>query len=281
MEFCGAKIGESELSVRIFDELIDCLEIKRGDRLWLSSEIIKLILLCKKAGETFDASTLLECFQTAVGEEGTLLLPTFNFEFSNSGRYDYTHSKGTAGVLGNAALQRSDFIRTKHPMHSFAVWGKDQEKLCMMENKHSFGPDSPFAYCKDNNVKQIMLGTDYVHAMTFVHYAETMYGVPYRFAKSFTGIYVTGDGIEEVRTYDYAARRLDVGTIPQMNRIGAILEKQGIAQVKDYHGIISHIVALGDSYDLICEDILHNKSRNIYDFKVSREKIFEGYGEDS
>ena len=78
--------------MRIFDELIDCLEIERGDRIWLSSEIIKLILLCKKEGEVFDASMLLDCFQSAVGEEGTLLLPTFNFEFSNSGRYDYTYS---------------------------------------------------------------------------------------------------------------------------------------------------------------------------------------------
>lgn len=265
--------------MRIFDELIDCLEIERGDRIWLSSEIIKLILLCKKEGEVFDASMLLDCFQSAVGEEGTLLLPTFNFEFSNSGRYDYTYSKGTAGVLGNIALQRDDFIRTKHPMHSFAVWGKDQEKLCMMENKHSFGADSPFAYCKQNNVKQIMLGTDYVHAMTFVHYPETMCGVPYRFAKSFTGTYVTRDGIEEERTYDYAARRLDVGTIPQMNKIGAILEERGVAQVKDYCGIISHIVYLGDSYDLICQDILYNQCRNIYDFKVSREELFEGYRE--
>lgn len=163
-------------------------------------------------------------------------------------------------------------------MHSFAVWGKDQEKLCVMENKHSFGPDSPFAYCKENNVTQIMLGTDYVHAMTFVHYAETTCTVPYRFPKSFTGIYVTSDGREEERTYDYAARRLDVGTTEQFNRIGAILEERGAAQMKDYCGFISRIVHLGDSYDLICEDILHNQCRNIYDFEVSRENLFEGYG---
>ena len=265
--------------MQVFEKLVECLEIKRGDRIWLSSEIVKLVLLCRKLGAEFDASKLLDCFQSAVGEEGTLLLPTFSFVFSNTGKYDYTQSKGATGALGNIALQRKDFMRTKHPMHSFAVWGKDQEKLCVMENRHSFGADSPFAYCKENNVTQIMLGTDYVHAMTFVHYAETMCTVPYRFPKSFTGIYVTGDGREEERTYDYAARRLDVGTTEQFNRIGAILEKRGVAQMKDYCGFISYIVRLGDSYDLICEDILHNQCRNIYDFSIARDELFREFGE--
>lgn len=264
--------------MRIFEELIDCLEIERGDRIWLSSEIVKLALLCRKTGVEFDASALLDCFQSAIGEDGTLLLPTFTFVFSNTGRYDYTRSRGVTGTLGNAALQRGDFVRTQHPMHSFAVWGKDREKLCGMKNKHAFGTDSPFAYCRENNVKQIMLGTDYVHAMTFVHYVETMCAVPYRFAKSFTGIYVTRNGVQEERTYDYAARRLDVGTTEQFNRIGAILEERGIAQVKDYRGITSYILSLGDSYNVISEDILHNQCRNIYDFSIPREQLFKGFG---
>lgn len=263
--------------MRIFEELIDCLEIGQGDKIWLSSEIVNLVFLCRRAGVEFDASELLDCFQKAVGEKGTLLLPTFCFSFSDTGKYDYVHSKGNTGALGNVALRRNDFCRTKHPMHSFAVWGGDQEELCAMENKHSFGADSPFAYCKEKNIKQIMLGTDYVHSMTFIHYAETMCAVPYRFEKSFTGIYVTRDGREEERIYDYAARRLDVGATEEFNRMGTILEEHGVAQVKDYCGFVSRIVRLGDSYDLICEDILCNQCRNIYDFSIPREKLFNRF----
>lgn len=68
-------------------------------------------------------------------------------------------------------------------MHSFEVWGKDQDYLVTLDNRNSFGSDSPFAYCISHHVKQIILGTDYVHAMTFVHYAEVSCNVPYRFAK--------------------------------------------------------------------------------------------------
>lgn len=264
--------------MRIYDDLLDALAVRKNERIWLSSEIIKLALMCKKEGERFDASELLDTFQDAIGLEGTLLIPTFSFEFSDDGRYDYRLSRSTSGALGNVALKRDDFKRTRHPMHSFAVWGKDAEYLCAMENKHSFGVDSPFEYCRKNNVRQIILGTDYTHAMTFVHYAETMCKVPYRFAKTFSGIYVTENGTEEERTYDYAARRLDVGTTEQFNRIGALLEQKGIAKTINYNGYISRSVMLGDSYDVVCEDILYNQCRNIYDFSISRELLFADYG---
>lgn len=260
----------------IYGKIIDQFNIKTGDRIWLSSEVIRYALLFKRKGERFDTSLLLDAFQEAVGEDGTLLLPTFCWDFSNKQKYDYLHSKGNAGVLGNVALQRTDFKRTRHPMHSFAVWGRDQEILCSMDNKHAFGEDSPFEYCRANHVKQIMLGTDYTHAMTFVHYAETMCHVPYRFAKSFIGIYVTEMGVGEERTYDYAARRLDVGTREAFNRIGMILEERGIASKVEFEGIESYVVMLGDSYDVICDDIRHNMCRNIYDFSVPREELFGG-----
>jgi aminoglycoside 3-N-acetyltransferase len=147
-----------------------------------------------------------------------------------------------------------------------------------MDNKHAFGEDSPFEYCRANNVRQIMLGTDYAHGMTLVHYAETMCNVPYRFAKSFTGEYITAQGISETRTYDYAARRLDVGTSEEFNRIGVILEEKGIARKLEFRGVISCEAYLGDAYPVICDDILHNQCRNIYDFTVSREELFEGFG---
>ncbi len=262
----------------LYEEILSNFHIQPGERIWLSSELLKFALLFKSRGVLFDPSALLDTVQDLLGREGTLLLPTFCFDFSNTRRYDYLHARGNTGVLGNTALQRGDFIRTQHPMHSFAVWGKDAQSLYAMQNKHAFGIDSPFEYCREKNVRQIMLGTDYVHAMTFIHYAEAMCQVPYRFAKSFTGIYITPDGRQEERTYDYAARRLDVGTVEQFNRMGAVLERSKIAYTVDYEGIVSHVVMLGDSYEAICKDIQFNMCRNIYDFSIPREKLFQGFG---
>lgn len=262
----------------MYSKLLELFQINKGDCIYISSDLIKLALMMKKEGTQFEPSVLLELFQDAVGMEGTLMLPTFCFDFCNEKKYDYRKSKGTSGVLGNIALERCGYNRTKHPMHSFAVWGKDADLLCSMNNMHSFGNDSPFAYCKEKNVKQIMLGTDYRRSMSFIHYVETVCNVPYRFLKKFSGVYVVKEG-EEIRTYEYAARRLDIGATEQFNRIGAILEQSHIAWKVNFNDYICHQVRLGDSFEFIYNDIMKNQCRNIYDFNVSREKLFQGFGE--
>ena len=142
----------------IYNDIVDSFDIQSGDRIWLSSEIIRFALLARKEGISFDGNALIDAFQDKLTSEGTLLLPTFSFEFSNKGMYDILKTKGTTGALGNIALRRDDFSRTQHPMHSFAVWGKDKELLISMTNKHAFGLDSPFGYCIGKHVKQIILG---------------------------------------------------------------------------------------------------------------------------
>ncbi len=115
--------------------------------------------------------------------------------------------------------------------------------------------------------------------MTFVHYAETLCEVPYRFPKTFTGIYIDENGIEEQRNYDYAARDLNVGTTERFERIWGILREKGVARDLIFKDKIeSHVVKLGDSLPIICDDILHNKCRNIYDFSVDRDALFANYG---
>ena len=257
-----------------YNNLVSQLHINPGDRIWISSELVKLILQFKKAGLVFDGSALIDAFQTAVGNEGTLILPTFSFEFSNKGFYDILNTRGTTGALGNIALGRSDFCRTQHPMHSFAVWGNDKELLAGMNNKHSFGIDSPFGYCVERHIKQIILGTDYVHAMTFIHYAEVVCNVPYRFAKSFKGVYINSEGIKEERTYDYAARQLEIEPKEVFNKIGKILEEKGISKKLNINGLICYDIDLAASFPIICDDIINNQCRNLYDFNLQRERIF-------
>ena len=144
-----------------------------------------------------------------------------------------------------------------------------------MQNSNSFGCDSPFAYMHQQNVIQVMLGTDYKRSMTFVHYAETCAEVPYRFLKQFTGTYVAKDGTASVRTYEYPARYLELGSTEQFNRIGQILEAQSIAQSCQINGIPVKKVRLSDSYPIIYQDAKYHMCRNLYDFTLAREQIFQ------
>ena len=249
--------------------------LQRADRVYLSSDLLALAQTARLHGEAFSADALIDSFQEQITKEGTLLIPTFHFDFSNQGFYDYTNTPCTTGALGNAALKRADFQRTAHPMHSFCVWGRDQALLCAMQNSNSFGCDSPFAYMHQQNVIKVMLGTDYKRSMTFVHYAETCAEVPYRFLKQFTGTYVAKDGTASVRTYEYPARYLELGSTEQFNRIGQILEARGIAQSCQINGIPVKKVRLSDSYPIIYQDAKYHMCRNLYDFTLAREQIFQ------
>ena len=257
-----------------YSDIVNQFNLKKGDRIWLSSDIISLAMDFRKNGERLNQNELLEAYMEAVGQEGTIIIPTFNFDFSNHGHYDYTKSKGTTGALGNTALAREDFTRTSHPMHSFAVWGADREELAALTNNNSFGTDSPFGYCIQRHVKQIMLGTDYLHAFTFMHYGEAVCNVPYRYMKTFTGKYITAEGAEEERSYIYPVRKLEINPEERSDRLGRVLEDMGISAQYNLEGITSHMVDLAEAYLVICEDIIHNQCRNIYDFNIDRSEIF-------
>lgn len=257
-----------------YEEIAAAICLRPKDRVYLSSDLLALAWTARKNGEDFSADRFIESFQEQLTPEGTLLVPTFHFDFSNKGIYDYKRTPSASGALGNAALHRKDFKRTAHPMHSFCIWGKDQELLCGMQNLNSFGNDSPFAYMKDFHVIQVMVGTDYSHSMTFVHYVEAVAKVPYRFFKQFSGSYIDERGTETVRTYEYPARDLELGSKEQFNRIGKKLEERGIAKVYSINEILVRKVDLAESFPLIYEDAVSNRCRNLYDFKVNRERIW-------
>ena len=88
-----------------------------------------------------------------------------------------------------------DFKRTKHPIHSFAVFGKHKNYLCNLENKSSWGEDSPFKFLY-KNAKNLFIGIDYKNGFTMDHYFEQLTNVKYRYHKDFKSTYIDEKKIE-------------------------------------------------------------------------------------
>ncbi len=105
----------------MYKKIVEQFDLKAGDIIWLSSDITRTAFFIRSAlKEKFDPVRIIGQFQEAVGEDGTIMLPTFNYDFSNNGVYDYVNSKGITGALGNIAIEQCGFVRTRHPLHSFA-----------------------------------------------------------------------------------------------------------------------------------------------------------------
>ena len=188
---------------------IEALSIHPGDIVYIGSDIRPLMFSCMRNGEEFLPEILIDSLMERVTSSGTLLFPVFNWDFCGGKVFDYKHTPGMTGSLGNSALAFPGFGRTRHPIYSFAVWGKQKEHLCGLDNTRAFGPGSPFQFLHDENAKNLSFGVEWYMTFTFLHHIEQISGkCTYRFHKNFTAPYVDGSGVCESRTYSMFVRDL-------------------------------------------------------------------------
>ena len=184
-----------------YTQIAGRLPICKGDILYVVSDVLGLAKSCRDNGEKFKCEKFIISLQEAVGDSGTLMFPTFNWDFCKGITFDYCNTKGKTGALGNTALKMPSFKRTRHPLYSFAVWGKSQSDLLSIDNKSGFDAASPFGYMHKNNAKALVVGLTASIGNTFIHYVENVVGVDYRYNKEFCASYIDEFGNIESRTY--------------------------------------------------------------------------------
>ena len=246
-----------------YKKIPSVLKIEKGDVILLTSDITDLFLQCQENGEIMDVNILLDNFQEAIGEEGTLLVPTYNWGFCQGKAFDYKKTPSKTGAICNAALRRKDFTRTKHPIYSFAVWGKDAVKLAAMDNIESFGPDSPFAYLEQVNAKNVFIGASLRNSFTYIHYIEQKLGAKYRYSKKFKSHYIDQNKVDTVKEYAMYVRDLDLGVVCAPDPFVDTLYANHIVQHGHINGVPYEVIRFNDVTPFIQEDILHNKSKNL------------------
>lgn len=252
----------------INEEILKVLQeqgIKKGDILLVSSDVTQLILKLCGGVKNFNRSIakkycndIIDTLQNLIGEEGTLLFPTYNWGWCKGKPFIYEKTLGETGALGNTALKRADFKRTKHPIYSFAVWGKDKEFLASLDNVDSFGQNSPFAYLHHNNAKNLFINV--VEFYTFSHYVEEAVGVYYRFVKEFKSIYEI-NSIQQEKFYSMYVRDLDINV--QNNIPLKLFEEKGCLKYFELLDIKSGLIDMYESFKVIEDDILYNNSKNL------------------
>jgi aminoglycoside 3-N-acetyltransferase len=245
-----------------FRNTLKILDINHGDILWVASDVVRLLRMMKINGDTCDLNYVIDSLQDTVGNEGTLLFPTFNWDFCQGLPFDYHKTPSMTGSLSRTALQRRDFRRTKHPIYSFAVWGKYQDLLYRLDNTDSFGPGSPFDFVYKHQGKYLQIGIGW--GFTFFHYAEQAVGVPYRFMKNFTSSYINEEGEHSVKTYSMHVRNLEMDTKTEPLPMYDEFEKQGIMKRKTMNDIPYLLINdLNQSFDAIKNDIINNKAKKL------------------
>jgi aminoglycoside 3-N-acetyltransferase len=188
------------------EQVMECLRsigILQGDGLLVHSAVQ---YLGKPVG---GIGMYLEAILAVLGLKGTIVVPTFNFSFAQSRRYDpqETPSEGM-GAFSEYFRQLAEARRTFHPMQSVAVIGYYANDLAERDTLSAFDPGSAFERMLELNFRLLLLGAE-ARATSMFHYCEQRAEVPYRYWKEFPGEVRTLKGWEK-RTYRMFVRDLEL-----------------------------------------------------------------------
>jgi aminoglycoside 3-N-acetyltransferase len=201
----------------------------KGDTVLIHSAISRTLRAARSAGAG-DASPLdlLESFREAVGPDGSLLIPLFNFDFTKGIPFDIRTTPSQMGAFTEAARTYPGAIRTGHPIYSFAVLGPRSGEAAGIRNFSGYGEDSPFAYLRQWNGKIAVLDLPDQNSMTFYHHVEEMAGVDYRFHKEFSAPYTSLDGKTADATFGLFVRDVARGVKTHVDPMGEYLWSKGL-----------------------------------------------------
>ncbi len=162
-------------SYDIIKKDLENLGVKRGDVLVVHSSL-------KSMGQVDGgAMTVISALLDTLGEEGTLIFPTFTY--IPSYEESFYSNKGTpccVGVIPETFRKLDGAIRTNHPTHSVALKGKLASQLIKDEllNDTPMGKYSVYQRLPEVGGKILMLGCP-LGRNSFMHAMEEIVGVEY------------------------------------------------------------------------------------------------------
>lgn len=173
-------------SIKKLDKLFNQLNLKKGDNVVFHSNIGGLHQFEKNLNKR-DFETFLHYIINYIGKDGTLLIPTFNYDFTKGKPFNRKKSECQVGEFGNSLVKKFYKCRTYNPVFSHLIFGKLQKKIFKCNESEVFGKKSIFEIIKRENFKIISFCCS-PNTITFLHYIEREAGVNYRYNKFFSGI---------------------------------------------------------------------------------------------
>ena len=249
------------------------ININNGDTVLVSSDILKILLYNKKAKDKISPDNIIDMLKEKIGNNGNLLFPTYNWSFCEGKEFNYKKTKSLCGTLSNIALQRKDFKRTKNPIYSFIVYGKDMEYITNLDHKDCFSLNSPFGYLIKKKAKNLFINLHYrFGGFPFVHVVEQEVGVNYRFKKNFKSYYVDKKETKTMETFSMFVRDIakNIGTTFIREEFDNVLKENNAyhtSKILDGSSEV-HVIEVATAFDLLMKN-LSNNGNYIYSAKIN------------
>lgn len=235
--------------------------IDKGDTVLVHSSISGFLRKFRDRRIELTPSDILNSFIESVGGTGTLIFPTYNFEFTKGVAFDIRNSKSETGALTEVARLHTSSVRTGHPLFSFAVIGHQISKYRNLYNYSAFGDDSPFAKLTESDGKIAALDVAGEFCMTYYHFVEEKENAPNRFHKIFKGEYIDMDGKKTEREFNVYSRKTEIGVVTDVKPMEEYLWSKGLfSGSRPGEGTCLHVIKANIVYDETARIIREGKS---------------------
>ena len=195
------------------------------------------------------ASCVISAISDAIGEEGTLIFPTFTYRTSyKESFYSNKDTPSCVGLISETFRKMEGVIRTDHPTHSVALRGKLMDSLVENErlNDTPMGKYSPYRRLADVGAKILMLGCS-LSTNSFIHAMEEEAGVEYvlRDHQEYTVVDANGNQFtRRIRRHNFA--RTDGAIYQRYDRTLSVLDTNDykIAKIHNAESVLIDSAAL-------------------------------------
>jgi len=185
---------------------------------------------------------VIDVLKRAVGQAGAIMMPTIPFtrtavEYVSAGAmFDVQRTPSRVGLLTELFRRSGGVLRSLHPTHPVAVWGRDAAELVEGHAgaETPCGPGTPYAKLLDHDGKIAFLGVP-IDVLTFFHTIEALLERDMPFSPFTQQVYEVrcrdGSGHEAVvrtRLFEpsVSRRRTMAPLVPELRRNGAWRESR-------------------------------------------------------
>jgi len=130
-----------------------------------------------------------------IGDEGTLVVPTFSYSYCNNQVFDPKKNSSVCGIFPEFIRNDTSSKRSLDANFSIAAIGKNINYFTENCTTHSFDKNSFWERFLSKNGKFCNFNFD--SGSTFLHYVEKLLKVPYRYDKKFSGKSIVNNTVIE------------------------------------------------------------------------------------
>ena len=203
-----------------------------------------------------------DAIKEVLGEKSTILVPTYSYTFgkstiTNPAVFNPKTTTAEIGSFPNFFLKQPGVVRSLEPMMSIAGFGPRVKEFLDNRPPTSYGEGSTFSRLVKSDAKccSIGLGPNWT---PFIHYADWLYQVPFRYDKFFHGLIQTNKKTKPL-TWVYTVRILVKESISNAHKVGRLAEEVRIWQYAPLGRARVYTAGCREYFDFVCEHLEKDK----------------------